>query len=268
MYSPYAHSYLCWGKDTALKRHRARLINAAINTNRTTMPDSTFDPCLARGLNDTLSVASIFHSGCSGNKKQRFTKNINTSLFTFVGIGNATQCEQSLISLFDAKRNDKTANCSYKKDYCTFDHTFQPKIPSNIDFIGLSGYYYIFNNLAYGTCPTRWERSKRCERSFLSGMNTTSTTPTGRYEIKDFPVEKIKQRLTSVVSTLWIIFHSVRYPDPTFRSPQFCLRPKIVPYLGERTACLISILSFCLRRIDVFVQKQYLEKFCPESWWS
>ncbi len=68
----------------------------------------------------------------------------------FVGVGNASQCRQRLKDLFDSKRNDPTVNCSYQKDYCTFDHTFQPTIPSNINFIGLSGYYYVFNNLAHG----------------------------------------------------------------------------------------------------------------------
>jgi len=51
---------------------------------------------------------------------------------------------------FDAKRNDKTVNCSFKQEYCTFDHTFQPLLPSAIHFIGLSGYYYVFHNLAHG----------------------------------------------------------------------------------------------------------------------
>ncbi len=67
-----------------------------------------------------------------------------------MGTGNATICQQLLTNLFDSKRNDLTVNCSYQKEYCTFDHTFQPTIPSNIHFIGLSGYYYVFNNLAYG----------------------------------------------------------------------------------------------------------------------
>ena len=60
------------------------------------------------------------------------------------------ECLSRLVKLFDAKRNDATDNCSFKQEYCTFNHTFQPTIPSNIDFIGLSGYYYVFHNLAYG----------------------------------------------------------------------------------------------------------------------
>jgi hypothetical protein len=75
---------------------------------------------------------------------------MNITSFTFVGIGNATQCRQRLINLFDAKRNDKTVNCAYKQEYCTFDHTFQPALPTELHYIGLSGYYYVFHNLAHG----------------------------------------------------------------------------------------------------------------------
>jgi hypothetical protein len=153
VYNPYAHSYLCWGKNEALKRHRARLLNAAINGNRTNFSDSTQilirDPCLARGANDTLLINHIFRSPCTANEKQKFNNYINKSSFTFVGMGNASKCRQRLMNLFDAKRNDTTVNCSYKQEYCTFDHTFQPSIPKNIHFIGLSGYYYVFNNLAF-----------------------------------------------------------------------------------------------------------------------
>jgi hypothetical protein len=154
VYNPYAHSYLCWGKNEALKRHRARLVNTAINTNRTNFLIKTHilirDPCLARGLNDTSSINNIFRSPCTANEKQKLNNYTNTSSFIFIGMGNSTQCHQRLTNLFDAKRNDKTINCSYQQEYCTFDHTFQPKLPKNIHFIGLSGYYYVFNNLAFG----------------------------------------------------------------------------------------------------------------------
>jgi hypothetical protein len=91
----------------------------------------------------------IFGSPCTANEKEKLNNYVNRSTIIFVGTGNATQCRKRLIQLFDAKRNDATVNCSYKAEYCTFDHTFQPKIPKNIHFIGLSGYYYVFNNLAY-----------------------------------------------------------------------------------------------------------------------
>lgn len=154
VYSPYAHSYLCWGKNEALKRHRARLVNAAINANRTTFSKSgpifVRDPCLARGTHDTVSIDHIFRSPCTANEKQKFNNFINRSSLMFVGSGNATLCRERLTNLFNAKRNDLTVNCTYKQEYCTFDHTFQPPIPKNIHFIGLSGYYYVFHNIASG----------------------------------------------------------------------------------------------------------------------
>jgi len=154
IYSPYAHSYLCWGKNEALRRYRARLLNAAINGNRTYSSSTTRilirDPCLAHGANDTLTASNLFRSSCTINEHQQFNDTTNISSFTFVGTGNASQCRQRLTNLFDAKRNDKTVNCSFRQEYCTFDHTFQPKLPTKINFIGLSGYYYVFHNLAHG----------------------------------------------------------------------------------------------------------------------
>ncbi|CAF0812627.1 unnamed protein product [Adineta ricciae] len=191
IYSPYAHSYLCWGKNEALKRHRARLVNAAINTNRTTFTNSRIlirDPCFARGANETLTTKDIFRSPCTANEREKFNSFLNRSTLTFTGSGNATQCRERLISLFDAKRNDKTVNCSHKADYCTFDHTFQPTIPSKIQFIGLSGYYYVFNNLAYKMDPSK-------------------TTVKEQYQYKDFSPEEISNRLNSVCETQ----HAVLY---------------------------------------------------------
>jgi len=153
VYNPYAHSYLCWGKYEALQRHRARLVNDATYSSRRYSLNSNHsligDPCLAFGANDTLTMNSIFRSPCTVNEKQKFNNRINRSSVTFVGTGNASECRQRLISLFEAKRNDRTVNCSFEQKYCTFDHAFQPTIPDKIRFIGLSGYYYVFNNLAY-----------------------------------------------------------------------------------------------------------------------
>lgn len=97
-----------------------------------------------------MTASSLFRSSCTANEKQKFNKNTNISSFAFVGSGNATRCRQRLKKLFDSKRNDKTVNCTYKPEYCTFDHAFQPLIPDKINFVGLSGYFYVFQSLAHG----------------------------------------------------------------------------------------------------------------------
>ncbi len=129
------------------------------------------DPCLARGANDTISTSNIFGSSCTENEKEKFNSNISISTFTFIGTGNASLCRERLISLFDAKRNDQTVNCSFKQEYCTFDHTFQPELPSNLHFIGLSGYYYVFNNLAYGKFQIDFSRKKRIRLFFSFSLS-------------------------------------------------------------------------------------------------
>ncbi|CAF1130295.1 unnamed protein product [Rotaria sordida] len=186
VYNPYAHSYLCWGKHEALKRYRARLLNAALSTKRLYLSNTkqilVRDPCLTVGANDTLTMNSLFRSSCTANEKQVYHTRTNITTFKFIGTGNASQCRQNIINLFDAKRNDKTVNCSYKQEYCTFDHTFQPDLPDNIYFIGLSGYYYVFNNLAFG-------------------MPKPEGLTTERYRLRDFPPEVLTPRLFNVCET-------------------------------------------------------------------
>ncbi|CAF3213079.1 unnamed protein product [Rotaria sp. Silwood2] len=185
VYNPYAHSYLCWGKNEASKRHRARLLNAVLNVNSKYLPTSTSfpirDPCLVRGITDSVTPASLFRSPCTANEKRQFNNNPNITL-SFIGAGNPDECRERLKSLFDTKRNDKTVNCSFKQEYCTFDNAFQPKLPETIRFIGLSGYYYVFDNLAFG-------------------MSKPPASKSERYKIKDFSDEEIKRRLYNVCLT-------------------------------------------------------------------
>ncbi|CAF2148959.1 unnamed protein product [Rotaria magnacalcarata] len=192
VYSPYAHSYLCWGKNEALKRYRARLLNAALNTGRNYFATAKNlhirDPCLANGTNDTVTVNSLFRSPCTANEKQRYLTYTNKTSFKFIGSGNAAQCRQAILNLFDAKRNDRTVNCTYKQDYCTFDDTFQPKLPEDIKFIALSGYYYVFNNLAHG-------------------MKKPDEFTAERYHYRDFQQEEIDRRLINVCETNYSTFY-------------------------------------------------------------
>lgn len=138
-----------------MKRYRARLANNLLYNSRNLTIISTSlnvsDPCLPVGISDTVSTSTLFRSSCTMHEKQKFNSyNTNVSSIVYVGKGNATKCRLRLMALFDIKNNDKTVNCTHKKQYCTFDHTFQPPIPSQLHFIGLSGYYYVFHNLAHG----------------------------------------------------------------------------------------------------------------------
>ncbi|CAF0752368.1 unnamed protein product [Rotaria sordida] len=201
VYSPYAHSYLCWGKNVAFRRHRARLLNAALNVNPIYLPTSSpiviRDPCLPRGTNDTIVPAFLFDSPCTANEKQQFNNNsINISFVSFIGEGSASKCRQHITNLFDAKRNDRIVNCSFKQEYCTFDNTFQPKLPDKMGFIGLSGYYYVFDNLAHG-------------------MSKPNGSTGERYKMKDFPLREIHKRMINVCETEYKIFYQQEAMTPS-----------------------------------------------------
>lgn len=197
IYHPYAHSYLCWGKNEALRRHRARLVLNALVPNRTTKKILLIrDPCFARGANETKTTTHLFDSPCTSNEKQQFYKNWNATSFVFVGTGNASLCQQRLMALYDSKRKDPNINCSYRQEYCTFDHTFQPNLPEKINFIGLSGYYYVFHNLAHGM------------RKPIGGT-------TERYRVKDFQRHEIDQRLKYVCETEYRVLYETESMNPS-----------------------------------------------------
>ena len=153
-YEPYARSYLCWGKSEALKRHRASLLNWQMRRNATLIsspPDIyVWDPCFPRGLNISLSIEHIFGSPCTQKQKKNYRPLLNITSVVFLGDGNSSRCETLLASLFDVKRNDYSLLCSHKEENCSVDSDFRPPIPQHLHFIGLSGYYHVFNNLAYG----------------------------------------------------------------------------------------------------------------------
>ncbi|CAF1532927.1 unnamed protein product, partial [Didymodactylos carnosus] len=185
IYSPYAHSYLCWGKNEVHRRYRARLINEQMKYllfQQQYIRLNIDDYCLPNNANETILWNTIFRSPCLINERKQFfiqnkTKNVSTVLF--IGKGNSTMCEKLILNLINIKKLDKNINCSYKADFCTFDHTYQPTLPKTNDFIGLSGYYYVFNNLAYGL-------HNRTNQTF------------DKFNLKNYRISDIKKRIDNV----------------------------------------------------------------------
>lgn len=153
IYEPYAKSHLCWGKDEALKRHRVILMNRQMKRNTTCHNSSDHlcirDPCFSRGFHEKFTIKDVFQSPCTWKEKDNFKTLPNISSVIFSGSGNSSLCKIRLEALFNKKSNDSSSKCGDNNDFCAFNNNFQPVIPKNLDFIGLSGYYHVFNNLAY-----------------------------------------------------------------------------------------------------------------------
>ncbi|XP_076125286.1 ectonucleoside triphosphate diphosphohydrolase 8 [Alosa pseudoharengus] len=127
-YGVYTHSYLCYGKDQAMKQLQAHLVS--MSGSSTTI----MHPCYHTGFNLTLTLGDLYDSPC-------VSKPGNTDpdkSVTFSGMSDPNQC-QSLI-----QKIVNISECAYSPD-CGFNGVYQP--PVHGEFFAFSAYYYTFDFL-------------------------------------------------------------------------------------------------------------------------
>uniref|UniRef100_A0A7M4EZ43 Ectonucleoside triphosphate diphosphohydrolase 8 n=1 Tax=Crocodylus porosus TaxID=8502 RepID=A0A7M4EZ43_CROPO len=123
-YSIYTHSYLCYGRDQALKMLLASL---------TTRPAIQIPhPCYPKEYEMNITTADLYDSPCVPD-----TPSPNKTL-TFKGTGVPAECRSTIQKLFNL-----TA-CGAGK-MCGFNEVYQP--PVHGQFFAFSGFYYTFNFL-------------------------------------------------------------------------------------------------------------------------
>ncbi|KAF6124124.1 ectonucleoside triphosphate diphosphohydrolase 8 [Phyllostomus discolor] len=123
----YTHSHLCFGRDQALSRLLARLVQSS--------PSSLVrHPCYHSGYRDTLSLARLFESPCvQGTAPPHLPPNL-----TVEGTGNPSACVAAIRELFNFSR------CEGRGD-CAFNGVYQP--PVRGQFYAFSSFYYTFHFL-------------------------------------------------------------------------------------------------------------------------
>ncbi|XP_064419004.1 ectonucleoside triphosphate diphosphohydrolase 1 isoform X1 [Latimeria chalumnae] len=125
-YHVYTQSFLCYGKDQALKIMRAKETEAV----RTT---ELQDPCFNQGYTYDLLTENLYGSPC--------TKNIYTSQPTHSvkvqGTGNAQLCRDNIKKIFSF------SHCAYSS--CSFNGIYQPELQG--EFGAFSAYYFVMNFL-------------------------------------------------------------------------------------------------------------------------
>uniref|UniRef100_A0AAY4ACP5 Ectonucleoside triphosphate diphosphohydrolase 8 n=1 Tax=Denticeps clupeoides TaxID=299321 RepID=A0AAY4ACP5_9TELE len=126
-YDLYSHSYLCYGKDQALKIAQAYLVQAG-------RPGTINHPCYHLGYNQTLTMGDLYNSPCV-NKPTGFDPSTN---LTFVGTGEPNQCSNLMLNIINV------STCSLSPD-CGFNGVYQP--PVNGIFFAFSAYFYTFDFL-------------------------------------------------------------------------------------------------------------------------
>ncbi|XP_059388475.1 ectonucleoside triphosphate diphosphohydrolase 1-like [Carassius carassius] len=138
-YHLYTHSFLCYGKDQALKISMGKILESAIEAYKTG-PTELRDPCFHPGYNDSKTVSSFFNSPCVEKVK------LPNENFFHMGLGNWSQCQQSIRTIFN------TGICPYTR--CSFNGVFQPSVYG--DFGAFSAFFFVmdFLNLTSGTLTT------------------------------------------------------------------------------------------------------------------
>lgn len=127
-YGVYTHSYLCYGKDQAMKQLQAHLV--------TTSGSSTtiMHPCYHTGFNLTLTLGDLYDSPCVSKPG-----NIDPDKsVTFSGMSDPNKC-QSLI-----EKIVNISECAHGSE-CGFNGVYQP--PVHGEFFAFSAYYYTFDFL-------------------------------------------------------------------------------------------------------------------------
>ncbi|XP_045294320.1 ectonucleoside triphosphate diphosphohydrolase 1 isoform X6 [Leopardus geoffroyi] len=134
-YSVYTHSFLCYGKDQALRQKLAKDIQVTNGILR--------DPCFHPGYEIVMNVSELYSGPCT----KRFEMTLPFDQFQIQGTGNYQQCHESILELFN------TSYCPYS--HCSFNGIFLP--PLHGDFGAFSAYYYVmeFLNFTSEETPTQ-----------------------------------------------------------------------------------------------------------------
>lgn len=122
----YTHSYLCFGRDQALSRLLARLVQHS-------PAPRVRHPCYHSGYLGSLSLAPLYASTCvQGAPRPDFPPSLPVE-----GTGNPGACVAALRGLFNF-------SCRGRQD-CAFDGVYQPPVQGQ--FYAFSNFYHTFHFL-------------------------------------------------------------------------------------------------------------------------
>lgn len=124
-YNLYTHSFLCYGKDQALRLTLAHQTQSG--------PETILDPCFHSGYNETKNYSVLYDSPCVSDRKPQ---NAPVS-FTHQGQGNFQKCQEVVKNIFNF------SSCRYSQ--CSFNGIFQPQLQG--PFGAFSAYFFVMDFL-------------------------------------------------------------------------------------------------------------------------
>ncbi|XP_042363620.1 ectonucleoside triphosphate diphosphohydrolase 1 isoform X2 [Plectropomus leopardus] len=139
-YNLYTHSFLCYGKDQALRMMLAHQTQAG--------PAAVLDPCFHPGFTETRNYLDLYDSPCVSDRKPQGAP----ADFNHTGKGNFSQCQEAVKNVFNF------TDCKYSR--CSFNGVFQPLLQG--PYGAFSAYYFVMNflNLTDTSVPLESVREK------------------------------------------------------------------------------------------------------------
>ncbi|XP_071987517.1 ectonucleoside triphosphate diphosphohydrolase 1 isoform X2 [Engystomops pustulosus] len=125
-YNVYTHSFLCYGKDQAL---RLQLANRIANIQDV----SLLDPCFNPGYTRNLSTSDLYNSPCISHRR---TPTAPASI-RIEGSGDYNLCKKNVQEIFNI------SHCSFSK--CSFNGIFQPILQG--EFRAFSAFFFVMDFL-------------------------------------------------------------------------------------------------------------------------
>ncbi|XP_036937887.1 ectonucleoside triphosphate diphosphohydrolase 1 isoform X1 [Acanthopagrus latus] len=145
-YNLYTHSFLCYGKDQALRLTLAQQTQSG--------QASILDPCFNPGYTAVKNYSVLYDSPCVSERKPQTAP----AAFNQTGKGNFKECQEVIKSIFNF------THCKYSQ--CSFNGVFQPLLQG--PFGAFSAYYFVMNflNLTDTSIPLKTVEDKL--KSFCS----------------------------------------------------------------------------------------------------
>ncbi|KAJ3607422.1 hypothetical protein NHX12_024473 [Muraenolepis orangiensis] len=126
-YDLYTHSFLCYGKDQALRQTLARQTQSG--------QSSVSDPCFHPGYIRVREYSDLYNTPCLADLAPR-TPPTN---FTLLGTGNFQGCQELIKSIFNFTQ------CRYSR--CSFNGVYQPQLQGSFEAFSAYNYVLDFLNL-------------------------------------------------------------------------------------------------------------------------
>jgi len=142
-----AQSFLCYGQQEAVNRHRAMMLFKEYNRQNNTLPSRMYDPCGPSGSRVQLKLQDIFDSACTQLNDQDFMNKMGEMNATveYVGSPDLGQCNDHVLEHFMPQLCE-----SRFKQYSTDIVCLDPSLiisPPNQTFFAMSTFWYLTSAL-------------------------------------------------------------------------------------------------------------------------